>query len=267
MNSRLYNMRSLVCSIVISAAQYALAADCNDPAWAVREAHKPIYNNEILTKAITYSIEWPGNPKIPTSKKALLESAIGQALQSALTEWGSSLLIIRKDLDEHLKHYLENTLLCKPGSCQYTASPAVQVTCRQNASLLFLVYARGGDPFPNLEDGAVARAQVQGRTILLNIASYSFLYDQHLFAALRNDGRINLTAVIAHEMGHSFGLSHAGSGEQSIMLESFSGSSISRFPTARDARKFAEVLSHFIEASKPGEFEAVKCQGLKVSSQ
>jgi hypothetical protein len=260
-------MRHSVLFLTCVATLQAPAIDCSDPAWASREAHQPIYNNQILTKAITYAVEWPGSPTLPRSRKLQVESDIDRALQSALTEWGASLLAIRKSLDPHLTAYLESALFCQPGSCQYNAPPAVRVSCRQNASLVFLVYATGGDPFPDKEDGALARAQTQGRTILLNLDSFSFTYDQFLFAVLNEDGVINLTAVIAHELGHSFGLSHAAPGEPSIMLAALSGTTVARFPTARDGRKFAAILGEFVQGSKPGEFEAVQCQGLRVSPQ
>jgi hypothetical protein len=130
-----------------------------------------------------------------------------------------------------------------------------------------MIYAKGGTPFPGAEDGAVARAQVAGRTILLNLKSYTFIYDQHLFAILNIRSLINLTAVVAHELGHSFGLSHAAPGQKSIMLPNLTGMVLARIPTARDGNEFAMILGQFISGGNAGEFASVECQGLKVGDQ
>jgi hypothetical protein len=174
-------MRVLLVSIVICLiSPLAYAGQCNDLQWAREAAKKPVYNNQIFSKAITYGIEWPGVPHVSQKERQDFEDALGQALQNALTQWGSTLLLIRSRLTPPLRSYLENALFCTPGSCQYNAPPAVRVSCKENASLIFMIYAPGGAPFPGAEDGAVARAQVAGRTILLNLRSYRFIYDQHL---------------------------------------------------------------------------------------
>jgi Matrixin len=261
------DMRFLVLFLMCHFPPMLWAAQCNDLHWATEAAKKPVYNNQIFSKAITYEVEWPGTSRLTSKEKADFEDGLGLALQSALTEWGATLLLIRSQLPPTLRSYLENSLFCTPGSCQYNAPPAVRVSCKENASLVFLIYAPGGAAFPNAEDGAVARAQVAGRTILLNMRSYRFIYDQHLFAILNDRSWINLTAVVAHELGHSFGLSHATPSEKSIMLANLTGMTQPRYPTSRDGKQFAEILAQFVSGRNAGEFSSLECQGLKVAKR
>jgi hypothetical protein len=73
-----------------------------------------------------------------------------------------------------------------------------------------------------------------------------------LFAIFGAERRVNLSAVVTHELGHSFGLTHATPDEPSIMV-----------PVLKEAR-FATMLASAIDGSTRGEFAATRCEGLRV---
>jgi predicted Zn-dependent protease len=225
--------------------------------WAITAGQKPIYNNRIFSKALPYFVRFVG----VTSHQAEISDAIGNALQNALTQWGSSLLAIRKDLDDPLRKYVESMLLCEEGHCTYTAPPAVQMDCQENAAMIIIVYE--GTQFPAPQQWVAGMAKSEGRTILLNAHDFNVLYDQRLFSTWSAKGDLNLTPVLVHELGHSFGLVHS-TVHGSIMQADLSDQNARRFATPLDGAQFAQILRKVVDGGVPGDFQVSECQGVYV---
>jgi hypothetical protein len=231
---------------------------CHDPMqWAVAEGKKPVYNNRIFAKAFPYFIQFVG----VSDDSGDLARQIDQSLQNALTQWGASLLAGRSQLEPALKTYVESMLLCSGGRCQYTAPPAVLMTCPQNAAMVIIVYK--GARFPAAQEWVAGMAKREGRTILLNASDFSVVYNQLLFSTWSETGDLNLTPVLAHELGHSFGLSHSGK-RGSIMAADLSAKDVRRFVAPVDGMEFANVLKKSVDGGIPGDFNLDECQGLYV---
>lgn len=179
-----------------------------DSTWLGRRAHMPVYNNSIFTKGFTYTVEWAGDSTSLAPRRAefdRLREDIRQAFGSALTYWGVSLLLVRRELDSPLSRHIESSLACDGGNCVYNAPPADRVRCRRNASIAVVIYGAGGPTFPAPQRYVVAQSAKPGRTVLLNSQEFDFGFDQRLFTIWGARRRLNLTAVLAHELGHSFG--------------------------------------------------------------
>jgi predicted Zn-dependent protease len=224
--------------------------------WAVGEGQKPIYNNRIFSKAFPYFIQFIGE----TDRREDLERQIDQSLQNALTQWGASLLAVRNQLAAPLKVYVESMLLCDGGRCQYTAPPAVKMKCSQNAAMIIVVYS---SRFPAAQEWVAGMAKREGRTILINASEFSLVYDQSLFLTWSTGGKLNLTPVLAHELGHSFGLSHSAR-PGSIMAADLSAEDVRRFVAPVDGLEFSNVLGKPVEGGTPGDFNLDECQGVYV---
>lgn len=225
--------------------------------WAIAAGQKPIYNNRIFSKALPYYVRFVG----VTEHQTEISDAIGDALQNALTQWGASLLAIRGDLDETLRKYVESMLLCEEGNCTYTAPPAVKMDCQENASMIIIVY--GGDRFPAPQEWVAGMAKSEGRTILLNAHDFEVLYDQKLFSTWSPEGHLNLTPILVHELGHTFGLAHSRV-RGSIMQADLSAPAERRFAGPADGVQFAKILRKRVDGGVPGDFDISDCQGVYV---
>jgi predicted Zn-dependent protease len=225
--------------------------------WAIADGQKPIYNNRIFSKALPYYIRFVG----VAERREQISDAIGSALQNALTQWGAALLAIKTELDPQLRAYVESMLLCEEGHCTYSAPPAVQMQCQQNAAMVIIVY--DGDSFPASQQWVAGLARLEGRTILLNAHDFRFIYDQTLFYTWNAAGNLNLTPILVHELGHSFGLSHS-TALGSIMRADLSALGERRFATPSDGLAFAKVLKKSVDGGVPGEFAISDCSGVYV---
>jgi hypothetical protein len=241
---------------------------CREPQeWAVKGTRKPVYNNKIFTQGFTYITEWredssTNSRAVSAEDRKLRDSLsveVGYALANALTMWGSSLLLVRHELPAPLRAYVDTMSQCAGGVCRYTAPQAVRVNCRAHASLVIELYRSA----PLDSSAEVAQAQLRGRTILLN-ARFPFVFRANLFTIRDGAGGVSLVPVIAHELGHTFGLAHAPTGEMSLMAESMIDRVATRFASAYDANALATVLSHHIDGAPPGFFAFEDCRGLKV---
>lgn len=116
-----------------------------------------------------------------------------------------------------------------------------------------------GPAFPVEDMQLLAKAHVEGRTLLINAIDHSFVLA--LGALQTPDGRYSLVSVLAHELGHAFGLDHDDAAAASIMSAAVSTMSLE--PTDADAREVARVLGREIQGSPPGALTFAGCKGLR----
>jgi len=113
--------------------------------------------------------------------------------------------------------------------------------------------------------GYVAKAQPEGRTILLNGVDFQFRSDLDT-RILRKDNKFNLTTIFAHELGHCFGLADLDNNPQvkSVMSGANIFAGEAETPTESDGLNFLSVLKKAITGSGPGVFEPRECAGLRM---
>lgn len=228
---------------------------CFEPRqWAVAYTGNPVSRNELFTKGFTVYVAGLGEPG-----SGVVD--VRQSFGHALTMWMSALLRIRAELEPELKTFVEQSFQCGAGgACLLTPPQVVRRYCQPTAMFLLRWVERKGDGFGQDEQAVLAKAQVEGRTLLINAADHRF--DVRLGGPPRLGGeRYNLISILTHELGHAFGLPDWYDGQPSIMSASVRG--MSEEPTNDDARRLAQVLLREIKGSPPGEINLASCAGLR----
>jgi hypothetical protein len=223
---------------------------------AVNWSPSPVADNQIFTKGFAIHVRWDG---ITEQQAGVSREDVRLAFGSAVQLWASALFIHRNGLDSQLAAYV-NSITAKGSRVQAVIGPqVVAVRCPQLAMAIVNVSAGRGrfrDP------AVVALAQVEGRTTFLNAGDFKFF---SRLAPRADDPPVNLIAVMTHELGHAFGLpDEEGPPEESVMSGVQPDLRRPRDPTAADVRRFAAILRQSIGGAKPGEFNAVRCAGLRV---
>jgi hypothetical protein len=172
--------------------------------------------------------------------------------------WMAALDHIKSTLSPDLQAYLTKIKGCSPGGyCLLTPPQVVEVRCPSSA--LFIVRWVTTASEVAFLDTDVAKARMQGRTVLINADTHVFRSDLAM-QQIKEVSTINLITVMAHELGHSFGLIHSKQ-VPSIMAPSLS--LLARQPTDDDAAAFAGLLEQSIQGGPAGEFNASDCAGLE----
>ena len=245
-------VNDFVCPSLLSTTQAPPAGFCHDsPHWAVNWRPEPVHKNTIFTRGFAFYHERVGD-----GKSGLTAAEIERAFGAALTHWTSLLLKHRNNLDPTLAAYVDSILGRSKSMTMLVPPQVVNVDCPGNASMIVRSYGARGGEFPDRE--YVAKAQMRGRTILLNEVDYKFTYDLTMRELIRGDS-VNLVAVFAHELGHAFGLGHV-SGVPSVM----SANNPTSVPTDEDFGRFMAVLRQSIVGARPGEFDPTSCAGLSL---
>jgi hypothetical protein len=165
----------------------------------------------------------------------------------------------KNKLHFELKNYLIDNSFKHGDNFTYNAPQVFEVKCMQNANFVVQVYLKNGKKFRDSKS-ILAKAQIQGRTIILNLQTQNIVYEQKLFEVYSSSGAYNIVPVLAHELGHCFGLRHDTSG---ISIMAATTKSIAKFPTSNDGLKFAQTLAMKIQGSQPGYFNPTHCIGLR----
>jgi hypothetical protein len=234
---------------------------CHEPFQvAVNFSLKPVYNNKVFTRAFSFYLDVVGD-----SGDSLSAAEFSRAFGAALTLWTSKLLALRTKLGPELAVYVDSILARSTHYALLTPPQVVQVDCPENAVMIVKLYtARQQNLFP-AKSGYIAKAQLEGRTILLNGADFQFRSDLDTRMFLKNN-QVNLTTVFAHELGHCFGLPDVGSDSQaiSIMNADNIANDQAGSPTDSDGIEFVKILQQMVTGARPGEFKAEECAGLRL---
>ncbi len=230
------------------------AAFCFEPVQrAVNWSLDPAMPNTVFTRGFAVYLETrPAGARAP-------QLDIRGALGTALTVWISGLLKYKEKLGPTVGAFLQSTVSRSTSFTLLTPPQVIQVKCRENASMIVRVSAARGGDFAAADSGYLAKAQIEGRTVLLNAADHRFTYALNRRV---NQGEYDLIWVMSHELGHSFGLpdEYLGADVPSIMNPDTRPPEI----TERDAVSLARSLEKSVKGTTPGYFNATRCGGLRI---
>lgn len=146
------------------------------------------------------------------------------------------------------------------GLILFTPPQVVSLQCPHNANFAIRVYLDKRDVFAEGNPKKVAYAQMPGRTLLLNMADYPCWVSTAGAPPLDAQTRcVNAVAVLAHEIGHAFGLTHASDG-MSIMNDIIR----TNVPGDQDIAAFIGALATSVEGGRPGQFTFTHDRGVAV---
>lgn len=248
-----------VCPSNISELDPFPASVCFEPEqWAVNWSAEPVFSNQIFTKG--FAIYVSSDVQIPDEVSERLTRSFG----TALSIWASTLQEHRNELPPDLQSYVARSTSSSKTYVLYTPPQVIQVSCKQNALLVVNWVMHQRNIFPQ-GHGYVARAQLQGRTILLNAGEYRFGYRPDFLNPLPPD-TINLISVFVHELGHCLGLPDTATDPESVMNPNHVASIIHQTvsPSLQDFRNFVDSLRTSIAGTAPGYFDVKDCAGLVV---
>jgi Matrixin len=227
---------------------------CYEPrAWAVAFTGRPVSRNQIFTQGFSIFVA-------TGDRQGAAMPDVREAFGHALTLWTAALERIRNELDPDLKAFIDRSTSrsATGGYALLTPPQAVRRFCRETAMFEVRWVTDRGLAFPEKDQHILAKAQFQGRTVLVNAIDHAF--SLKLNAVRADDGTHSLVSIMAHELGHAFGIGHDHASPTSIM--SPNASRMSRDPTDEDARQLARVLLQEIKGLAPGEVSFAACEGL-----
>jgi predicted Zn-dependent protease len=230
------------------------AGFCYEPrAWAVAFTGRPVSRNQIFTQGFSIFVA-------TANQQGTVMPDVREAFGHALTLWTAALERIRNELDPDLRVFIDRSISRSTtgGYTLLTPPQAVRRFCKETAMFEVRWVTGRGRAFPEEDQHILAKAQFQGRTVFVNAVDHAFSID--LKAVRADDGTHSLVAIMAHELGHAFGIGHDHASPTSIM--SPNASRMSKNPTDDDARLLARVLLQDIKGLAPGEISFAACEGL-----
>jgi hypothetical protein len=235
------------------------AGFCREPPhMAVNFSRKPVYNNQVFTRGFTFYLDVVGGTD------EISADDVSQSFGAALTLWASTLLALRPKLDSELASFVDSAISRSAKYTLFTPPQVIRVDCPENAMMIVKLYkVRDARLFPK-NAGYVAKAQPEGRTILLNGVDFKFRSDLDTRTLIK-DNRFNLTTIFAHELGHAFGLADMDNAQVKTVMSAaniFDGEAGA--PTESDGMSFVNVLKKAVTGSRPGVFEPRECAGLRL---
>jgi len=237
-------------------------SDCYDKySWKYEDyTKKSLFPNLLFSLGYTLYIDFDSAGKISLEEQRSVTSAITSGFRTAIMNWTASLNYNRSTLNPLIVRYIDDNIFVDGDKRIFNAPQVFTVNCPKDANFIIKIFLKNGEKFPDKD--VIAKAQIQGRTIILNMHDFHLKYASGLFNVRDMEGNINIVPVIAHELGHSFGLEHTPD-ENSIMNASFNH--IGSFPTKNDGKLFADILLKTLNPKSPGFFDPNDCSGLKVN--
>ncbi len=203
-----------------------------------------------------------GASRSSTSRKLLCLEAFG----TGILQWMAALSDRPGMLTPAVRDFI--ALRTSAGGSYRLLSPpqAIRVQCPDAAVFTVDLHFETDAVFPQYPV-AIARAQIEGRTLALNIFYRCYGYDNHVnnqkqLSFTTAAGCVNLIPVMTHELGHAFGLRHADVPSQPALMDSvFSRTALT--PTDADVRGLVEALGRSIAGASPGVLEFAASGGVR----
>jgi hypothetical protein len=256
-------VRRLVCrDAVVQAGD--LKGFCREQVqFAVNFGPEPVFGNRILTRGLSFFLEDEAGK--PVSVDNPVGAVIREAFGTAMTEWMGALQDRSAALPPEGRTALAGMISTSSGGYRLLTPPqVVQVGCPDTAS--FIIRYAFRNPSILIVDGdtKAARAEVKGRTIWINGASYgcwraTARTEIHLNETAGSDPAghcYNLVPILAHELGHAFGLTgHRDLSSVASIMDSQIREAALR-PTPADADDLIKVLLSPIAGAPAGRLDA-----------
>jgi Matrixin len=234
---------------------------------AVAFDYRAPLSNKILTNGFSFVLQ-PVGPIPDGFDIDAFATEVRNAFQSGISLWTSSVKDMEARLSPDLRKFLDARTSRSPNGYQLFIPPQViRLVCPQTAT--FVVELGFDDPelFPKFPL-VVARAKIEGRTIALNMRAFKCFKSQLKFGPDKRlsfelgDGCVNLVPIMAHELGHAFGLNHFDDETTHALMDSqFSRDALA--PTERDTLALAAILEQSIVGAAPGVLKFVSSSGVR----
>jgi Matrixin len=234
---------------------------------AVSFDYKTPFSNRILTNGFSFYIRVSGTRPDSFDLESFC-SQVRNAFQSGISLWTASLQDHDHLLTEPVRRFIETRSMKSQNGYWLLIPPQViELRCPQSAT--FVVDLSFGNrslfPRPPL---VLAKAQTEGRTIALNVLDFRCFRAELLFDTDRQltfelpDNCINLVPIMAHEIGHAFGIMHIDDpAEHALMDSRFSRDAL--MPTDCDVVALVAALHHSVTGSAPGVLTFVSSNGVQ----
>lgn len=237
--------------------QFAAAFDYNTP-----------LSNKILTNGFSFYARLAGDPPDGFDLPAVLED-VRSSFGTALTIWMSALKQNDDLLTPRVRAFITSRTSTSQNGYQLLLPPqVVRLACPQAATFVVELNFGSGDTFPDTPGTLMlARARLEGRTIALNLRDVDCFKPILKFGIadktlpLRDDRCDNLLPVLAHELGHAFGLEHVPD-SAGIALMNERLSEAGSVPTRIDVAAVVAAFERSVVGAAPGALEFRASDGL-----
>lgn len=260
--------RTRVCRpSIVSAGPYP-ADFCSEPRQvAVAFNYEAPLRNRILTNGFSFHVRHVGTVP-PGFNAGTFNDELRSGFQTGLSLW----MIAMQDRDAMLtpavRQFIKGRVSTSSnGYTLFTPPQVIRLRCPQAATFVVELHFGTTAAFPRFPL-ALARAQVEGRTIALNMSVAPCYRSEYVLGPNKQPrfelpgSCVNLIPILAHELGHAFGLDHSDvAGVASLMDSQFSREALS--PTDRDTAALVAQLERSINGAAPGVFQLVESSGVR----